>query len=93
MLNLSSAEKKCYLKHMGHSEEMSDNVYQNPPGYLELARVTPILCAAEKGIVKDTMTISQISSKLQGNTSYICSTNLTTRNGSITCQQYRQLLT
>ena len=60
---------------MGHSEEMSDNVYQNPPVYLELARITPILCAVEKGLVNDTMTISEISSKLQGNTSYVCSTN------------------
>jgi hypothetical protein len=53
---------------MGHSEEMSEKVYKSPPGYLELSRVAQILCAAEKGLVKGTMTITEIASKLQGKT-------------------------
>jgi hypothetical protein len=48
-LDLSGAERGAFLKHMGHSQFISENIYQAPPSVLELTAVGHFLEALDQG--------------------------------------------
>jgi hypothetical protein len=54
LLDVTPAEKEAFLSHMGHTAEVNKNIYQNPPGYLEVCKVGRFLEALETGVTSGT---------------------------------------
>ena len=52
-LELSPQVQEAWFKHMGHAKGISENVYQCPPGIMEVTRIGRILHAADNGHCKD----------------------------------------
>lgn len=72
LLDLAPAEKDAFLKHMGHSADISANVYQCPPAFLEICRVGRFLEALEHGNLSlaSTSRIQDIRISVPGNILY-----------------------
>ncbi|KAL3873121.1 hypothetical protein ACJMK2_036277 [Sinanodonta woodiana] len=48
-VNVSRAERVNFLKHKGHSEEVSNNIYTTPSSYRELCKVGIFCKALDEG--------------------------------------------
>ena len=48
-MNVSTAEKLTFYGHMGHSERVSQNVYQCPPGMTTLTKIGKFLHKIDQG--------------------------------------------
>lgn len=48
-LDVSPKDQEMFYKHMGHSADINENVYQNPPGIREVTTIGPQLLEMDIG--------------------------------------------